>query len=65
MQKRRRFKQTSSLKERLASFAKDVREQAAQLNPGPEKDDLLRRAKQADNAADLDELVSSPRSSPR
>ena len=39
--KRPRFKQSLSLKERLASFAKEVRAKAADLPAGPEKDDLL------------------------
>jgi hypothetical protein len=60
MQKRRRFKQTTSLSDRLASFAKSARERAAQLTPGIERDDLLRKARQADTASDLDEWVSSP-----
>lgn len=57
---RRRFKQTNSLKDRLASFAKDVREKALQLRPGPEQDLLLKKARQADTAAHLEEWVSSP-----
>jgi hypothetical protein len=57
---RRRFTQTTSLKERLASFARDVREKASQLKPGPEKDELLKKARQADTAAHLDEWASSP-----
>jgi hypothetical protein len=59
MSKRRHFKQTEPLKDRLVSFAKDVREQAAKLPPGAEKDDLLRRASQADTAAHLDDWVNS------
>jgi hypothetical protein len=47
----RRFKQTQSLKERLLSFAKDLSEQAAQLPAGIERDDMLRRARRADTAA--------------
>jgi hypothetical protein len=60
MQKRRRFKQSSSLKERLFSFAKQMREKASQLAPGPEQDDLVRRAHQADTASHLDDWVNSP-----
>jgi hypothetical protein len=60
MQKRRRFKQTTSLSDRLASFAKSARERAAQLAPGIDRDELLRKARQADTASDLDEWVSSP-----
>ena len=59
-QQRRRPKQTLSLQERLAAFAKEVREHAANLRPGPEKENLLRRARQADTAAHLDQWASSP-----
>jgi hypothetical protein len=60
MQKRRRFKQSSSLKERLFSFAKEMREKASHLTPGPEHDDLIRRAQQADTASHLDDWANSP-----
>ena len=43
MQRRRHFKQTSSLKDRLASFAQDIRKKAAELRPGPEQDKLLKK----------------------
>lgn len=54
---RRRFKQTISLDERLAAFAQDVRQQAAILPAGPEKDDLLKKANIADYAKSFSELV--------
>ena len=60
MKRRRRFNQASSLKDRLAAFAEEVREKASRLKPGPERDALLQRASQADTAAHLDEWVSSP-----
>lgn len=60
MLKRRRFKQTQPLKDRLASYAKDVREKAEVMPPCAEKDDLLRRARQADTASQLDEWINSP-----
>ncbi len=56
---RRRLKQTVSLKDRLASFAKDIREKASQLRPGPEQDALLKRARQAETAAHIDEWANS------
>jgi len=56
---RRRFKQTKSLQDRLRTFAEDVRTQAAELPPGADKDDLLRKARQADTASRLDEWVNS------
>ncbi len=48
MIERRRFNQQLSLQDRLASFAKTARELAALLPPGAEKDELLRKAQQAD-----------------
>jgi hypothetical protein len=57
---RRRDKQTISLKDRLASFAKEVREKASKLRPGPERDDLLKRAQRADTASHIDEWANSP-----
>jgi hypothetical protein len=60
MQHRRRFKQTISLKDRLASFAKEAREKAVLLPPGPEKDALLKKARRADKAAHLEGLANSP-----
>jgi hypothetical protein len=57
---RRRFKQTLSLKDRLASFAHEVRERALQLRPGPERDALLKKARQADTASHLNDWANSP-----
>lgn len=60
MTARRRLKHYLSLKERLALFAKAAREKASLLRPGAEKDELLRKARQADTAAHLEEWVDSP-----
>ena len=57
---RRRFKQTTSLKDRLASFAEELKVKASELRPGPERDDLLKRARQADTASHIDEWANSP-----
>jgi hypothetical protein len=59
-QQRRRFNKKLSFRDRLASFAKTARKVAALLPPGAEKDELLRKARQADTAAHLNEWVSSP-----
>lgn len=48
MQRRNLLKQTASLENRLAAFAKDSREKAYQLPPGPERDDLLKKAERAE-----------------
>ena len=58
--KRRRIKHSTSLQDRLASSAKEAREKAIQLRPGPERDELLRKARQAERALHLDEWVSFP-----
>lgn len=57
---RSRFKQTSSLEERLAEEAKQLREQAMMLPPGPVRDAVERRARQADAAARVNEWLMSP-----
>jgi hypothetical protein len=58
---RRRFKQTTSLKERVASFAEEVREKAARLRPGPERDALLKKIRQADRRGRRAHWQRSPR----
>jgi hypothetical protein len=57
----RRSKQTISLKDRLTAFANEAREKAL---PGIEKDDLLRKARQADTASHLDDWANSPELQP-
>ena len=58
--KRRRFKQTQSLKDRLASFARDVRDKADHMPCGRERDELLKRASRAEIASHLDDWANSP-----
>jgi hypothetical protein len=49
------------LKDRLASFASEVRKKASLLPHGPERDDMLKKAsRQAETASHLDEWVNSP-----
>jgi hypothetical protein len=60
MQQRRRFKQQPSIQDRLASFATLKREQASLLRSGAERDELLRKARRADDATDLYEWGNSP-----
>jgi hypothetical protein len=57
---RRRFKQIVSLKDRLASFAEELKAKASQLRPGPEQEALLKRARQANTASHIDEWANSP-----
>jgi len=58
MQHRRRFKQTQSLETRLAEEA--LREEAKLLPPGAERDDLIRKARQAEIGSHMNEWLTSP-----
>jgi hypothetical protein len=60
MSKRRRIKQSTSLKDRLATFAKEAREKAMELPAGREREVLLRKARQTDTAAHMDDWANSP-----
>jgi hypothetical protein len=60
MTTRRRFKQTKYLRERLITFADEVRTKAFALPPGEQRNELLRKARQAETASRLDEWVNSP-----
>jgi hypothetical protein len=57
---RRRSKQTIPLSQRLSTWAEDMRGRAATLPEGPEREDLLKRAGQADVAAHIDQWAQSP-----
>ena len=56
---RRRFKQTEPLQERLQAFANNARGRAAELPPGTAKDDLLKKARQADTASHIEGWANS------
>jgi hypothetical protein len=60
MQKRRRFKQTSSLEKRFAEEARRLREEAEFLPHGPARDEALRRARQAETGSHMSEWLRSP-----
>ena len=57
---KRRFKQSQSLQDRLAAFAQGARDEAEKLPPGIERNNMLRKASQADTAAHLDDWANSP-----
>ena len=59
-QQRRRFKQTDLLEERLAEEAKRLREAAKTLPPGAARDELIRRARQAETGSHMSEWLRSP-----
>jgi hypothetical protein len=60
MTERRRFRQTASLKDRLISFANDMRGKAEATSSEAEREDLLRKARRADTASHIDEWANSP-----
>jgi hypothetical protein len=60
MKSRRRFKQQATLQDRIAEWATEVREQADRMCPGAERDQLLRRLRQAETAMHLQEWANSP-----
>jgi hypothetical protein len=55
---RRRFKQSSTLEERLIEEAKTLREEAKALPSGALREELLRKAIQADAALDMTEFLA-------
>jgi len=56
----RRFKQTTTLQERLAREAEMARARATSMPSGKERDAELRKARQAETASHIDEWLSSP-----
>lgn len=59
MQHRRRFKQTTTLEERLAEEARRLREEAELLPHGPVRDAALRRARDAEAGAHINDWLRS------
>jgi hypothetical protein len=60
MPKRRRFKQQLTLQDRVAGWAKDLRAHAATLPPGPDREMLLAKVRQAETAMHLENWITSP-----
>jgi len=60
IKRRRRFKQTVPLEERLREQARADRDRASSLAPGPEREQLLQRARRADTASHLTDWLNSP-----
>jgi hypothetical protein len=57
---RRRFKQIHSLEARLTEEAKRLREEAKLLPPSAERDEMIRKARQAETASHMNEWLTSP-----
>jgi hypothetical protein len=60
MQQRRRVKQLLSLSERLEQEAARLRAQAKKLPLGRKREELIRRARQAETATQIEALLTSP-----
>ena len=56
---RHRFKQTISLEERFSEEAKRLPEEAKSLPPGPDRDILIRKARQAETGSRMSEWLRS------
>jgi hypothetical protein len=56
---RRRFTQTAPLGQRLEEQAKRLRHEAKGTPPGIERERLIRRAREAETASQMNEWVSS------
>jgi len=59
MQLRRHSRQSMPLKERLALWATKTRKLADKLPPGPKREDLIKKARQADTASHLNDWAYS------
>jgi len=57
---RRRIKHEASFEERLAKQTRRLREQAKTLPLGAERDELIRKARQAETASHMNEWLKSP-----
>jgi hypothetical protein len=64
VKRRRRFKQTTTLAQRLTQQASRLRERAGTLSPGQEQAQLWRKIHQAETALRIDEWLASPGASP-
>ena len=60
MQRRRRFKQIESLEARLAQEAMRLREEAKSLPPGAVREEMMRKARQAETGSHMTEWLTSP-----
>jgi hypothetical protein len=57
---RKRIKHIASFEERLAFEAERLRARAKQFQPGLRRDELLRKARQAETASHINEWLTSP-----
>jgi hypothetical protein len=59
VEKRKRFKQTLPLNERVLRLAEDCRARAQLLQPGKEQNDLLARAREFEGQVELIGLIQT------
>ena len=57
---RRRYKQVVSLEDRLIQQADNLRREAKEMPPGVRREELLRKAQQAETTARFGDWLSSP-----
>ncbi|MCK1745051.1 hypothetical protein IVA80_30605 [Bradyrhizobium sp. 139] len=57
---RHRVKHTDALETRLAAEAERLRERAMSLPPGAARDEILRKARQAETGSQMSEWLRSP-----
>lgn len=60
MAQRNRTKQTESLEARLTAEAERLRQAAESMPPGPEREEAIRKARQAEAGSHLSEWLRSP-----
>lgn len=60
VQRRRRFKQTTTLAQRLTEQASRLRDRATTLSPGQEQSLLWRKVHQAETALRIEEWLTAP-----
>jgi hypothetical protein len=59
MSRRSRFEQSIPLKDRLSAFIRAMRERAALIPPGPEREEMLKKAKRAEAAQEIEDWANS------
>ena len=64
MQKRRRFRQSTTLEQRLSGRARNLRDEAQRLPPRAERENLLRKARQLDTVSNMTELLTAAHALP-
>jgi hypothetical protein len=60
MQQRRSYKLTETLEQRLADEAQRLRRKAELLQPGAVRDEMIRKARQAEVGSHMSEWLRSP-----